>query len=93
MTIFGQSIGVLIGFILVIKAGGHLDRMDRHTDHFIRIGYYLLTVGGGALIIGPFAQSEPWLIELGWLLLGIGACIFMIFGRRDLQTKRGDLPS
>lgn len=93
MTIFGQSMGVLIGFVLVIQAGGHLDRMTRHTNHFIRIGYYLLTVGGAALIMGPFAESEPWLIELGWLLLGIGACIFMVFGRRDKGVERSDKPS
>lgn len=87
MTIFGQYIGVVLGFILVIKAGGHLDRMTARTDHLIRIGHYLLTVAGGALIIGPFAE-EWWMSELGWLTFGTGAAIFLLYGRREQGWER-----
>jgi predicted tellurium resistance membrane protein TerC len=82
MTIFGQYMGVIFGFVLVIQAGGHLDRMTAATNHLVRVAYYLLTVAGGALIIAPFAE-EWWMMELGWLLFGAGACIFLLHGRRE----------
>jgi predicted tellurium resistance membrane protein TerC len=89
MTIFGQYIGILLGFVLIIKAGGHLDRMTARTDHLIRVGYYLLTVAGGALVIAPFAE-EWWMLELGWLMFGTGAAIFLLYGRREQEALKKD---
>lgn len=88
VTLFAQVLGVLIGFVLVIKAGGHLDRMTHRTDHMIRVGYIILAIGGGALVLGPFAHDAPWMLELGWLLCGCGACLFLLYGRREQEADK-----
>lgn len=84
MSLFGQYAGLIIGAIMLIKAGHHLDRMSISTNHFIRLAYYLIAIGGAALVLAPF--SDRWMLELGWLLVGTGAAIFMLYGRRD-RTK------
>ena len=77
-----NGLGFLAGLVLVYRAGSHIEAMNRRSNHFLRLAYYMIAVGGAALILAPFAQDEEWMQTFGWMLASLGLAILFVFDQR-----------
>lgn len=86
MTFF-DMIGFVAGFILVYRAGQHIEAMSARSNHFVRAAYYMLTVGGAALVMTPIAGDVAWMSPLGAALAVCGAALLLAFDRRRIDGE------